>query len=406
MEKNLTIVQSASEGRLFLDVSGRLDANWAGYLDDTLRKAIEEGHYVVGLDLSKVQFLSSAGIRTLVKQHKAFSAVSGVLSITAYSENVGSVLDMVGMLQLFLPAETAASEALLSVPTEEVLREYGYTFKVCHSGDACAQVSSRGNPGLLAQAGFTAADDALLRLEKPFFGLGLGALGSDFDDCKSRYGEFIALGDHLAYVPSDASGKPDYMTRIGNLIPEIHTLYSLGVEESFSRDFIFTPETEKSIELSRLLQIAFKLNDSEDIAFLMFAESAGLVGANLLQSPVEGTVPFSFPEVRERVNFTTEPIHNKALCVLFGLACRKAPQALNPFLRPLMEGVLGHVHAAVFPYMPLQKEQLEYRSTLELLFEKSEVLDVLHLLRDSRESVGLGESLFRSGHCWTAGLKF
>lgn len=406
MEKNLTIVQSASEGLLLLDVSGRLDANWAGYLDDTLRKAIEEGHYVVALDLSKVQFLSSAGIRTLVKQHKAFSAVSGVLSITAYSENVGSVLDMVGMLRLFLPAETPATDATSSAPAEEILREYGYAFKICHRDDACAQVRFRGNPGLLAQAGFTEADDALLRLEKPFFGLGLGALGSGFEDCKARYGEFIALGDHLAYVPSDASGTPDYMTRIGNLVPEIHTLYSLGVEDSFSRDFIFTPETEKSIELSRLLQTAFRLSDAENIAFLMFAESAGLIGANLLQSPVEGAVPFSFPEVRERVNFTTEPVHSKALCVLFGIACRKAPGDLTPFLRPLLDGVLGHVHAAVFPYMPLQKEQLEYRSTLELLFSKSEVLDVLHLLRDSRESVGLGESLFRSGHCWTAALNF
>jgi hypothetical protein len=128
-----------------------------------------------------------------------------------------------------------------------------------------------------------------------------------------------------------------------------------------------------------------------------------LVGASIKASPASGMNPFSFPEVRERVKFTTEPAHIRAMTVTFGIFSVQPNENLKKFLRPIDDSgkMFGHVHSAVFSYTPLQKEDINYNSAIRYLFEESDLFDVLHLINDTREINGIGESSFRSGHCWT-----
>jgi anti-anti-sigma factor len=50
-----------------LDVDGRLDAFWADHLAEEMAAAVREGRHVISLNLSGVTYLSSAGIRVLVR---------------------------------------------------------------------------------------------------------------------------------------------------------------------------------------------------------------------------------------------------------------------------------------------------------------------------------------------------
>jgi anti-anti-sigma factor len=407
MDNTLTITRVFINEKIILKVNGRLDANHAGYLDDKLSELIQEGKYVVGLDLQEVVFLSSAGIRILVKQNKAFRKISGELFIAHFSENVRTVLEMVGMTSLFLPK--GIDEKIPEIEPVSSLEKFGFRFNKKESTqNPGVRLQLKGKPEKLKSGSFTENDNHLLRLEKPFFGLGIGAFGDGFVDCKSRYGEFISLGEAVASLPSDETKTPDYMIKTGSLIPEINTLYSIGIDDSFQHEVVFSPESESSVTFSNIAETVAKMGNHKNFAMLMIGESNGLVGVSLKTSPASGSNPFSFPEVRNNIKFTTEPVHLRALTIVFGIFSTTPNENLKQFLRPInQEGIImSHVHAAVFPPTPLRKEKIDYKATISALFDDTEIIDVIHLLNDNRDINGLGESSFKSGYCWTTEIEF
>jgi len=402
MDNKLTIELENIDEKIILKVIGRLDANHAGYLDDKLSELIREGKYIVGLDLQEVVFLSSAGIRILVKQNKAFRKISGELYIDQYSENVKTVLNMVGMTSIF--SHTEIEDKTPEKQSVSSIKKFGFLFnKNDSTGNTTAKLLLNGNPEKMKSCSFLESDNQLLKLEKPFFGLGIGAFGDGYDDSRSRYGEFISLGEGIASLPSDETKTPDYIIKTGNLVPEINTLYSLGIDDSFQNEVSFSPENETSITLRNIVETVAEMGNHKNFAFLMIGESNGLVGVSLKTSPASGSNPFAFPEVRNNIKFTTEPVHLRALTVAFGIYSSDTNNILKPFLRPIdLSGkMMAHVHAAVFPPTPLRKEKIDYKATINSLFNDTEIIDVIHLLNDNREINGLGESTFRLGYCWT-----
>lgn len=400
MEQKLKITSRDEGKKTILILEGRLDANWAGFLDDSLKQVVEDSKYIVGLDLAGITFLSSAGIRILVKQNKAFRALLGELSVVAMSDNVKEVLDMVGLIDIF-----QARDVVANMEDNSKLKSHGYLFKSNYlSGGESSVMMSHINAEKVKTCSFKKEDSVLLSAKNSLWGIGIGAFGADFEDCSSRYGEFLALGKSISYLPSDSTSTPDYMTTIGKMIPEIQSIHHVGFEGNFSNSFSFMPESETRIPISAILDSIVKMGKHKTCAFLLMSESTGLIGTSLNTSPTEGKMPFEFPAIRNNMNFTTEPAYNKSLAVVLGIVSTDASGELKSFLRPMGDGLMGHLHCAVFPYTPMQKEDVDYTTVLESLFSTSEVLDVLHLINDNREINGLGESTFKSGHCWTQEL--
>ena len=131
----------------------------------------------------------------------------------------------------------------------------------------------------------------------------------------------------------------------------------------------------------------------------MIAENTGLVGVSLSAPPVDGKQLFQFPDIREHVNFTTEPAYPRMLTITLGFYSKEPGEVLKSFLRPVNHeaSAFMHTHSAVFPYQALPKQKTGHDKLVVQLFESSIVQDVLHLINDSREIVGLGESTFKQG---------
>ena len=140
----------------------------------------------------------------------------------------------------------------------------------------------------------------------------------------------------------------------------------------------------------------------QQFAFLLIAESGGLVGVSLSAPPVDGKRLFEFPGIRENINFTTEPAYCRMLTVSFGFYSLEPEEPLKSFLRPVKPGSSAfiHTHTAVFPFQALPKKESSAGKLVKHLFETSIVEDVLHLIRDSREIAGLGDSTFKQGVAW------
>lgn len=80
-------------------ISGRVDSVTAAALDEQLSKIAHENNRLV-FDLSGVTYLSSAGVRAVVKTMQSAEKSGGGVVLANVSEVVGKVLETVGMTQM------------------------------------------------------------------------------------------------------------------------------------------------------------------------------------------------------------------------------------------------------------------------------------------------------------------
>lgn len=92
----------AAQGKVTLvEVSGRIDSMNANELGEALSDAIAENNVHLVLDLSQVEYMSSAGLREMVAAFKSARRAAGDLRIAQPSERVREVLEMAGLDAIF-----------------------------------------------------------------------------------------------------------------------------------------------------------------------------------------------------------------------------------------------------------------------------------------------------------------
>src|SRR5713226_36166 len=403
----MEVTRSQAGDALEVKVKGRLDGYWADHLARALEQAVREGAHRIRLNLADVSFMSSAGIGVVVKFYKELGEIQGSLVVSSASAPVKRVLEMAN-LGVLLAAEAApAPMTMAPVKLVKQLDRESPTFEV-RDVSAGAKLDCRvvGDPDLLRGCRFGEEHARKMLFPESTFAVGLGAFGDSFEDCANRFGEFLAVAGAAAYQPTDGTNVPDYLLASDAAGPELMVLYTLLCEGQFSQLARFEPKSASSAAgLADLAGTCLDIAKTDVAGIVIIAESAGLMGAALRRSPAEkasGSAPFRHPEVREWLAFSAEPAYVRSLTVVCGLAARAECGPLAPMLRPLARGskLMGHFHAAAFPYRPVKKGRLELRATVATLFEAGNLQGVLHLLGDDREGAGSGQSEFVRGACW------
>ena len=98
---NLVIVTDNTQSVPIMNIKGRVDSNTAPELDGALENLLKAGKNQIVLNLEEVDYLSSAGLRALVKALKDAQQSGGNLHLAAISQPIEMVLRTVGMLQMF-----------------------------------------------------------------------------------------------------------------------------------------------------------------------------------------------------------------------------------------------------------------------------------------------------------------
>src|SRR6516225_10961066 len=110
------IITPQSQGDSYvLKLQGRLDANWADLVARAIETAIRAGHHEVDLDFAEVTYISSAGIRVLLKYAKQLKAARGTLRVVRPTDAVLSVIRLCGLAGILM-ATSDQSEAVVSGP--------------------------------------------------------------------------------------------------------------------------------------------------------------------------------------------------------------------------------------------------------------------------------------------------
>ena len=392
---------------LELRLVGRLDATWAEHVGDSIEAAVRAGSHRIILNFAGVNYISSLGIGVLMKHYQRLKAVNGSLTISQPSGPSLKVLNAAGLAG-FLITDGAAAPA--APRAARVLERPGAAYHAYPQHITrpltCAAI---GAPDKLATQGFGDGDARVLTFGAGTFGLGIGAFGEGFHDCRDRFGEFLAAGGCAITLPTnDPHALPDYVVEEAVHVPHIEALYALAGSGDFPWMVRFdaTADGRGTVTLSEMLDAMVELAEGETLAFVSLAEADGLVGAALRQSPAAGAVSLTFPAVRDWVSFTTERTSERSLALLVGVVARNPSPEAAAFLRPLAadSALSAHVHAALFPYRPVQQGELPFGKTITELLSSVAPAAVLHLMADTRPFDGVGETDLVRGACWMGAL--
>lgn len=406
-----------------LHLRGFLDSTWADHLNSAIDQVIRAGSHRLILNLSEVTYLSSAGISVLLHAHEKLEAIHGLFGVCAPSPQVRQILKLTGLEQrLICDPETirraqTMTMSFASSPSgvrSESRDSVDFEIYSLPAG-APLECTIFGHPERLSNLEFAEERGHRLKFDNDMFGLGAGALGETFAECRDRCGEFLGIAGAVAQLPAREGSMPDYQVAREAFVPEVHALYGISGRGTFSSLIRFeSNQPGGAVSLASLVGHLLNVTATPLAGIAFVAETIGLVGAALRRSPAiagrESRI-FQHPEIREWLSYSPQRVFPHSLTLIVGIvadttAC-EIPDELAPFLRPLdgTKKLVGHLHAVAFPYRPIKKRTLDLGQTVAMLFESENPLGVLHLLRDGREISGAGDSEFVSGACWLAPIR-
>ena len=84
-----------------LEITGRLDTTTAPNLEAVIDELSEDTKELV-FDVTELEYISSAGIRVMLKAYKKMHSNQGIMRIEKANEMVREVFEMSGLLQMLL----------------------------------------------------------------------------------------------------------------------------------------------------------------------------------------------------------------------------------------------------------------------------------------------------------------
>ena len=401
-------IDAAREGgAAVLRLAGRLDREWAEHLSGTMEDLLRTGVRSVSLDLSDVTYISSAATAVLGRWRRELAVLRGDIRVTSLSPAVRDTLAIAGW---DAQAEIGRRSGPISRP------ESTWQLRATFAAAGEYQTSTSNAEGRLVCRlhGRPRLGDepvgpetcAAVGLPRNGFGLGVGAIGWNYEECQDRFGELTAMAGCVAHFPSDGARMPDYLVADGGLARAV-LASGLTCEGDFAKLVRFSPRGNAgAIPLSELAGVCLEAVGQDTAGVVIAAETAGLCGARMLRSPAAIDAPpfrFEVPAIRDWLSFAPERTHRLTTALIAGVVSRTSEGPLAEHLLPLeiTERLFGHFHAAVFAYHPLPQRTVELGALVRTVFADHPLRDVLHLVWDDRED-GVGESALVRGVGWVA----
>lgn len=96
----MSVMTNSNSGILVVIPDGRLDTNTSPEVEKIIVEAIESGEKKVLFDFSKTDYLSSAGLRVILKSAKLLKPKGGNVMLCNTNEQIYEVLEISGFLNM------------------------------------------------------------------------------------------------------------------------------------------------------------------------------------------------------------------------------------------------------------------------------------------------------------------
>jgi anti-sigma B factor antagonist len=107
----MEIVEENKDDVSIFSLSGRLDSNTSAKLESRIAKAMENGFRNLILNFENLEYISSAGLRVILKTTKDLKRKEGKILLCSMQDYVKEVFEIAGF-DTFLPIVANMSEAL------------------------------------------------------------------------------------------------------------------------------------------------------------------------------------------------------------------------------------------------------------------------------------------------------
>lgn len=101
---------------------GRIDAGHSVDLDAALTEGIEQGMRLIVIDLTDTTYISSSGIRAIIRAAKAVKPDNGSVGVCGMKELVSDVFRLSGLTSI-IPTYQTSSEAVRSFQNSSGIRD-------------------------------------------------------------------------------------------------------------------------------------------------------------------------------------------------------------------------------------------------------------------------------------------
>jgi len=421
-----------------LRLDGRLDAHGADLAEPAFQ-AIDHKSAVV-IDLEKVPYLSSAGIRLFVALQKDLQSQGGRLVLAAVQPYCRDVLRVSGLDQFFTIEETAAqafgelgeSCTAYTRPAGRFVyhagaKPFGSIEVLGHIGNVLA---SRVTPELMAGKKFSSKE----------YSIGLGALGPSDEDVLPLLGEMITIGGTMVWLPTDGNDTPDFLVpRQDSDSVLIRTGFNVSLAGEFNEYVEFEAATDKGVTLAEIYETLMSLARERRpefrgaIGLAMRAEVGELYGCGVVKSPIAANAPANGKLITDPENYETWFEYDKTprlrdvsalICGIgvdlsadlsvFDAEYLNAAFYLNPGNQDA-SGVKLHNHGVCFRPFPLGEKPWSLEREIGSIVTEGDFVDMRHLFDrttiqwaligvvyvedfrpDSSQSVQAGKSIARN----------
>ncbi len=101
-ESELTLSVETHKRVVVVTAAGRIDSTNANQLDNALKQLLEDGNANIVVELSGIEYMSSAGLRAIVAALREAKKKRGDVRIATPSERVSEVFSLAGLSALFV----------------------------------------------------------------------------------------------------------------------------------------------------------------------------------------------------------------------------------------------------------------------------------------------------------------
>lgn len=110
----MEVTETRQHGILVLGLKGRLDSTTSEGFEKTLLGSVRQGETRLVLDFEELEYISSAGLRVLLKAAKEVKSSEGKIALCAVRDYIKEVFEMSGFVS-FLPIHSTIEDSLKAV---------------------------------------------------------------------------------------------------------------------------------------------------------------------------------------------------------------------------------------------------------------------------------------------------
>ena len=411
---------------LLVMLRGRLDNFGATELQETLDAQVGESIVCAVLDMTGVDYLSSGGLRILLRLLKSLKQRGGAVALSRVQPYCRHVIEMAGFAGLMPSFDSNAAAIAFGermVRERECLEHWNDlecvsldcgTFRMMAGSSEASSLKILGDVRNVLYARVDASQIFSKRFSETEYSIGLGGLGDWTEDYLPILGEMITVGGAMVWLPTDGHDTPDFLVpKVDTGQITLRTAFNISIAGGFNETILFESREAGGTTLSGLYRALFGLAKERRkdfrgiLALALRAQMPAVYCSGVKRAPIRDHAPANGEMITHASNkddwfdggLTAR--HRDATALICGVGADLSadlsqydPEELNKvfYLHPENAGgkmELLHNHAVVFAPVPMAERISSLDEEVRGLVESGEFQDMRHLFDRSTISRAL-----------------